>query len=162
MSKLTHAERRERYFYFQTPERRRELLFDSIDFDTNGGCWLWNRALGAYGYGLCNRWIKEKKKSYPAHRESYSIFKGEIPKGMLVCHKCDVRSCVNPNHLFLGTDLDNIRDMDRKGRRKNAKTFKRMTEEQKIIARDKSISVHEAARQIGFKPQSVRWHRRNA
>lgn len=162
MSKLTHAQRRERYFYFQTPERRRELLLESIDYDTNGGCWLWNRAISAYGYGLCNRWIEDKKRSYVAHRESYRIFKGDIPPGMLVCHKCDVRLCVNPEHLFLGTDLDNSRDMDAKGRRGKAKTFKRMTEEQKIIARDTSISVREAARRIGFKPQSVRWHRVNA
>ena len=60
------------------------------------------------------------KRREQAHRVSYRIHKGHIPDGMKVLHKCDIPCCVNPEHLFLGTQAENIRDMDAKGRRKSA------------------------------------------
>ena len=72
-------------------------------------CWLFTGAKNRYGYG----WFKEVN----AHRCAWIIYKGEIPKNMFVLHKCDTPSCVNPDHLFLGTQADNLADMDRKGRR---------------------------------------------
>lgn len=83
------------------------------------GCWYW---LGAKnipnGYGV---FTFNYKKIY-AHRYSYIFHNNinSIPKGMDVCHTCDIKFCVNPNHLFLGTRKDNVRDMDNKGRRRSA------------------------------------------
>lgn len=88
--------------------------------DTNGGCWLW---LGSVNKGPCGGYGAMTIKGLPkaAHRAFYSEFVGPIPDGMEVCHKCDVRCCVNPQHLFIGTKSDNQRDCVRKGRKNAAK-----------------------------------------
>ncbi len=75
------------------------------------GCWLWTAASHKLGYGLMNA-LGESK----AHRVSWRLHRGTIPQGMSILHKCDVRCCVNPGHLFLGTQTDNMRDMVAKGR----------------------------------------------
>lgn len=63
-----------------------------------------------------NRYCQIGKKKKLAHRLAYELWNGEIPQGMLVLHKCDNRSCINPEHLFCGTDLDNKLDAQSKGR----------------------------------------------
>jgi hypothetical protein len=79
--------------------------------EVNTGCWNWIANYRRYGH------LKVDGKNTAAHRFSYSHFNGEIPEGLLVCHKCDNSLCVNPNHLFLGTYKDNHNDMVAKNRR---------------------------------------------
>lgn len=76
-----------------------------------GECWLWTGLLSSRGYGRLRIGTEEG-----AHRISWTLANGSIPDGLSVLHRCDVRACVNPSHLFLGTLGDNIRDCTEKGR----------------------------------------------
>jgi HNH endonuclease len=76
------------------------------------GCWLWTGSITGAGYGR----IKTGGFRMDAHRAAFVLFRGKIPSGLFVLHKCDVKLCVNPDHLFLGTGTDNMRDCLKKGR----------------------------------------------
>lgn len=75
-------------------------------------CWIWSGALNSRGYGS----MVYNGKSVSAHRFAYEHFVGPIPKGMFVCHSCDLPKCVNPDHLWVGTAYENNWDCIRKGR----------------------------------------------
>lgn len=102
---------------------------------TNGDCREWSRAKLARGYGR----VQWEGRVHLAHRLSYTAYKGEIPKGMCVCHSCDNPSCINPDHLFLGTPLANMRDMVRKGRSRGPQGANhpkaKLTEHQAMLAK---------------------------
>jgi hypothetical protein len=90
-------------------------FWSRVDF--SGECWLWLGPVHTNGYGRL--WITRrlgKRKKGKAHRTSYELVYGPIPDDILVCHHCDTKLCVRPNHLFLGTDADNMDDKTRKGR----------------------------------------------
>ena len=93
----------------------RQRILDNITLDDNG-CWIMRPYEGCKGYAKV-QWKEDGKiKKERAHRYSYKAFKGQIPDGLQVCHSCDVRNCVNPEHLWLGTNQDNVNDMVKKGR----------------------------------------------
>ena len=112
-------------------------------------CWEWIGSKGPKGYGRMREGARESRIK-GAHRVSWEIHNGEIPDGLCVLHKCDNPSCVNPNHLFLGTYADNNKDRDQKGRhralRGQSNGFAKLTESQvRRIKKDNRTSIAVAA-----------------
>jgi len=102
---------------FPTVEERFTSKFRKAE-----GCWLWAAAKNTDGYGvlmLRNKAAGIPRKLIRAHQLSYLLYRGDIPQGRCVCHSCDRPSCVNPSHLFLATQAENILDCKAKGRTRN-------------------------------------------
>lgn len=134
-------------------------------------CWLWIGQIDNRGYGA----LGEKGKNLKAHRVSWEIYRGEIPRGLVICHDCpsgDNPRCVNPDHLFIGTQADNTKDMDRKGRRGttkgykynvdwsgekngNAKINQEIADQIRERYRTRRITQSELAREFNISPASV-------
>lgn len=93
-----------------------------LHFDKSDGCWVWNRNNKCAYYGV---FLLEGVHVH-AHRVSWMIYCSDIPKGMVICHKCDNRRCINPSHLFVGTQRDNLLDAKSKGRLRNHWTQPRL------------------------------------
>ena len=95
--------------YDGLPLTREEKFWSRVN--KTDSCWLWTGCIGYSGYGLLTTRVPIR-----AHRFSWELHNNKIPDNLHVCHKCDVRHCVNPEHLFLGTHKDNMNDMISKGR----------------------------------------------
>lgn len=124
-----------------------ERFWDKVKIGTD--CWEWIGCKFRNGYGL----IMDNRRSLLAHRVSWNLHFGDT-EGLFVLHRCDNPSCVNPNHLFLGTQLDNIRDMDFKRRRVNSPQkgnlngSSKLTEEQVMEIRNLRIKHKIKCKQI--------------
>lgn len=108
------------YFYYiiynvAMKKRRLQTIEQRLNtyIDKTNTCWLWIQDVYKYGYGKLS---VGRGKQVRAHRYMYEKYKGKIPDGMNVLHTCDTPRCCNPDHLFLGTQIDNMRDASEKNR----------------------------------------------
>jgi hypothetical protein len=135
----------------QTKEEIKEALREVYEryVTKKDGCWGWKGAKKSkkHPYG----WVYFRERAIGAHRASYELHIGEIPKGMYVLHRCDNPECSNPEHLFLGTYLDNKRDQIEKGRSsveklnvEKVRTIRQMLKDgilHKMIAKEFGVSM---------------------
>lgn len=92
-----------------------DRYWSKVDEPDNNGCWLWNAGKLTSGYGI----YTIKHENFVATRISYEDVHGKVPDGLFMLHHCDVRACVNPEHLYAGTKKDNVDDMYRRKRANN-------------------------------------------
>lgn len=124
------------------------------------GCWIWDGYTDAkMGYGMF-WWNGSMRLS---HRVSHELFVSPVPKGMHVCHACDVPSCVNPAHLWLGTNADNVADKVRKGRARNLRgeqhPMAKLSQDQVIAIRRSPKSGRWVAKEFGIDRSTVQYIR---
>ena len=114
------------------------------------GCWLWFGHIDKYGYGS----LKVGRKTKTAHRTSFETFVGPVEAGASVLHRCDNRACVNPDHLFIGDQRENIRDMMAKGRKAQQKgaanSGAKLSDDQVIAIRGDTRAQAEIGKDYGI------------
>jgi hypothetical protein len=115
--------------------------------EKSDGCWNWTASVASHGYG--NAW--DGVTVLTAHKLSWRIHFGAVPDGSVIMHTCDNPKCVRPDHLLIGTHVDNMRDMARKGRRRGCR-YRRLTTEERLRIRElraRGVSQKEIAKELG-------------
>ena len=130
-------------------------FYESILEDSKG-CWIWQKCRDRDGYG---RTSIDRKQIW-AHRASWVLHYSEIPRGLCVLHKCDNPPCVNPEHLFLGTNEDNMLDKINKGRQTRGELVNTNKIKEKDVLRiramlGRGLSGREIARRLGLKDHHI-------
>jgi hypothetical protein len=127
---------------------------------TERGCLLWIGYITRSGYGVLAIGKRTEQKGR-AHVVSWMLQQGPVPSGLCVLHRCDVRACVNPDHLFLGTRTDNVHDMIQKGRNTSGKRSekRKLTDRQAEEIRQSDLPTREIARHFGLAPKTIRFIR---
>lgn len=127
-----------------------ERFWDKVDKNGILGCWIWTAArVNKYGViGLFGKMVK-------AHRISWELHNGEIPNGLDVLHKCDNEYCVNPNHMFLGTQADNMHDMINKGRAAWQSGLAILTKKEVLEIRNATGTQQEIAEQYSVSQPTI-------
>ena len=142
--------------------RRRYKKNTQVDFDKrvdkSGNCWIWLGKPDTYGYGR----MRFNGRDEAVHRLAYHFAYGEIPDGLFICHDCDNRMCVNPTHLYLGTNQDNLADMVQRGRsnrgeaRPNAKLKEAHVRQIRARYQDRRLSISLLAKEYGVTCSTIR------
>lgn len=137
-------------------ESLRERLLAGYEV-VDSGCWRWKGATTGKGYGVIvlNRKVATKHglgRNYQTHRASYEVHHGTIPEGMVVRHKCDNKLCMNPEHLEVGTQRDNIQDAIDRGHMAS-----KLTEKDVEFIRSSTLSQRKLGKMLGVSP-TVIWH----
>jgi len=117
-------------FQKQIDSLKRRL--SNYELDERTGCWEWKGCKSQGGYGVIGTCIEGRTSTF-THRAAWIVENGLIPNGMLVCHHCDNPACVNPNHLWLGSPTDNIKDMVTKQRHNPARKDPMLKEAQQAL-----------------------------
>lgn len=131
----------------------RERFWNRVD--RSGDCWLW---VTGTGHSKTYGWLWVRTKNVRAHRVAWTLSHGKIPAGMCVCHHCDNPSCVNPDHLFLGTTGDNNTDKTVKGRVPHGEKhcFAKLTNEQvRTILSSPAVGLKKFADRFGVDPKTI-------
>jgi hypothetical protein len=136
------------------PEARLEGRIERVP---ESGCWLWTGHL-CWGYGQ----VMLNYRRYRAHRWTWELFNGPIPAGLQVLHRCDVRCCVNPAHLFLGTHEDNMGDMAAKSRQAHGARhgMSKLTEAQVLDIKMSQEPAAHIARRLGLDASTIQYIRK--
>lgn len=135
-----------------------ELFWEKVQKldEANGGCWIWTAAHDKNGYGLFSpsKTIGQMRATH----YSWQLYIGRaVPNCLMICHYCDHPACVNPHHLWLGTNADNMQDMAKKGRASQGEDHpkNKLTVEDVIFIRNSPLGLSELGRQLGVSPNTI-------